>query len=82
MKKRNLKSLKLRKTSVSNLHSEKGGAIVSCSVIECIQSDTTITTIDPVWSVFCPKSTLCETNSIEGNCSLGHCPSSYWGNCV
>ncbi|AXG68806.1 hypothetical protein KORDIASMS9_01022 [Kordia sp. SMS9] len=82
MKKKNLKNLNLSKISISNLHATKRGAIVSCSVVECGQSDTTITTIPhPADSGTCNtmQHPGCSDNTLAADCeSLGYCPDTFW----
>ncbi|WP_298422544.1 hypothetical protein [uncultured Kordia sp.] len=60
MKKKNLKSLRLAKMSISNLsHSVKGGtATTNCSIHECGPNDNTNNIVCPVP----PFTTICTLN--------------------
>ncbi|MEM6722349.1 MAG: hypothetical protein AAF611_23690 [Bacteroidota bacterium] len=72
----------MSKISISNLNASKRGAIRSCTIVECAQSDTTITTIPhPADSRTCNTMQLpdCKDNTLAADCeSLGYCPDTFW----
>lgn len=80
MKKRSLKNLSLNKESISNIQTSVFGR-------DACSSDTKTTSgADPFTTTIVSDGPLpltanireCPDNSLAGDCSLGHCPETFW----